>query len=498
VKNSAPSAILLFSLYSCAVYGAAPFEDPQGRFSLEAPTGWHAAAAGRDTVLIAAGEAYATIAVVDDPNFSIAAVARQAGRQWQGFAETGRGHRDVAQRPAAFVAYAGRNPKGRDANLEIVAVDDGPRTYLFFLSAPKPEFARARSAFDQIERSFRIRAAGARPSAEPSRGSGPYLGLGVVDGPHGVTVAQVDPAGAAARAGFRTGDVILSIDRQPATGAGRFVEYLSTLAPGRTISAQVARAATGGKLTLTATLDRRPATTVAPPGRGGGIAVTARSAGTCRAMAPADWILKPGHDGQNAELFNRDDSAHAAWIIRFINPAIREYGGGDMAGPPDIANLAAVQFTTRMAARYTSAPEQSPYFVKRNFEVGPSTGFVMYKIYPAPPGSYPGSYIMSSYYAWARSDRPDLLRVATSVLATIQCAPIVANNPNTFRPSSGTKSRENDELKGYNAQLGMQYANCGAEGVKWFSAATDWNPAGVEGAGYYGHDGHKCENGWPK
>jgi serine protease Do len=64
----------------------------------------------------------------------------------------------------------------------------------------------------------------------------------------GVVVAQVS-SGAAARAGLRKGDIILSVDNKPVQGVKQFNSMIDGLDPGKTVAMLVQR---GGSPTFLA------------------------------------------------------------------------------------------------------------------------------------------------------------------------------------------------------------------------------------------------------
>jgi putative serine protease PepD len=85
-----------------------------------------------------------------------------------------------------------------------------------------------------------------------------YLGVRVGDtNGNGVIVGSVMAGGAAAKAGMRTGDVIVSIDRTPTPTTGVLAAVLAELKPGRTIPV-VVRHQSGTKTTLHVTLATYP------------------------------------------------------------------------------------------------------------------------------------------------------------------------------------------------------------------------------------------------
>jgi serine protease Do len=72
----------------------------------------------------------------------------------------------------------------------------------------------------------------------------------------GILVSDITKGSAAEKAGFKTGDVILELDRKPVQRAADLRERVAMKGPGAEVSIVVLRE--GKKKTLTATLDERP------------------------------------------------------------------------------------------------------------------------------------------------------------------------------------------------------------------------------------------------
>jgi len=138
--------------------GVPNYRDPQGRYTLRIPQGWSASQMNSDAVQVSSGTAYVTMVVVasTDTALMISSTAASIGKQWKNFAEMRRGTANFGGRTGQFVTYSGVNPKGSDSYLQMLASTDGSLTYLLMTSAPKADFNRLKSAFDQIEQSFAI------------------------------------------------------------------------------------------------------------------------------------------------------------------------------------------------------------------------------------------------------------------------------------------------------------------------------------------------------
>src|SRR5581483_11855404 len=150
---------------------AVSYRDPGGRFVVQIPPGWTAQSLNSDAVAFSGGAAYATLMVLagDNSQSAIDGIARQTGSQWRGLAEARRGEVTMAGRNGSYVTYGGINPRGVDSFLQLMAVADRGSVYLLMTSAPKSDYARLRTGFDQIQRSLTIQAAvaAAPPSAVP-------------------------------------------------------------------------------------------------------------------------------------------------------------------------------------------------------------------------------------------------------------------------------------------------------------------------------------------
>ena len=153
---------------------AAVYNDPQGRFSLQAPAGWKTTPLNADSVQVASGSGYVTALAFagSDARTLVDSVARQLGAQWTGFTQARTGDMRLAGRSGVYATYSGTNPKGVPAYLQLLATAEGNNTFLLVISAPKTEFAKFKPGFDQIEKSFTVNAARATsPSAQAERPS---------------------------------------------------------------------------------------------------------------------------------------------------------------------------------------------------------------------------------------------------------------------------------------------------------------------------------------
>jgi S1-C subfamily serine protease len=114
-------------------------------------------------------------------------------------------------------------------------------------------------------------------AAQPGQESPPrgFLGIGVAPEPQtdkGILVQDVTPNSPAAKAGLKSGDVIVKWNGKPVPEVKEFLRGIAAQKPGDKVELQVLR--DGKEQTLTATLAERPAAggvpPIAPPGIGGG------------------------------------------------------------------------------------------------------------------------------------------------------------------------------------------------------------------------------------
>jgi hypothetical protein len=74
---------------------------------------------------------------------AIDAIVHQFSGKWHEFTRVNGGDGQLAGRASTSVTYAGTNPQGADANLKLIGMSDGGRTYLLMISATKVEFQRS-------------------------------------------------------------------------------------------------------------------------------------------------------------------------------------------------------------------------------------------------------------------------------------------------------------------------------------------------------------------
>jgi hypothetical protein len=150
------------------------YRDPQGRFTLQIPQGWSTTQMNNDAVQFSRGAAYVTMLVLPgtDPAMVIGSIGDATGKQWKNFAEARRGTATFGGQTGQYVTYSGVNPMGSDSYLQLLDMTDGSLTYLLMTSAPKADFTKLKSAFDQIEHSFKLTASAKVPDGLPPAPAG--------------------------------------------------------------------------------------------------------------------------------------------------------------------------------------------------------------------------------------------------------------------------------------------------------------------------------------
>ena len=87
-------AIVTLVVTACSAINAQQprtFNDPQGRFTVQAPSGWQVLPLNADCLQISDGGAYLSVIVSGgDPGMAMAAIAHQFGGPWHSFAKVRR------------------------------------------------------------------------------------------------------------------------------------------------------------------------------------------------------------------------------------------------------------------------------------------------------------------------------------------------------------------------------------------------------------------------
>ncbi|HEY0382808.1 MAG TPA: hypothetical protein VGC72_11450 [Candidatus Elarobacter sp.] len=231
----------------------------------------------------------------------------------------------------------------------------------------------------------------------------------------------------------------------------------------------------------------------AAPRASGGVAVVVKQTPHCSAYAPADWSVRSNPQASALDLQSGDGTMYAGWGVTAINRAQEQFYG-PMYGDPEtsIRTVAGMivgkLFSDAGGVRYTSAPQPFlNYFTMRHIASARTQGVVFYHIYP---GATPQFYTESVYFAIADASVPRARQtIAPGVAVSIRCATqlIPSRAPDVAKtgkkgPRPGCGGEAN--LRGYNMQLGTQYAHT-ATGDNFLYDVSDYRTTGPDGPGYY-------------
>jgi hypothetical protein len=232
----------------------------------------------------------------------------------------------------------------------------------------------------------------------------------------------------------------------------------------------------------------------AAPQPSGGVPVVVKQTPHCSAYAPSDWSISSNPPASALDLQSGDGTMYAGWGVTAINRA-QERFYGPMYGDPEtsIRTLAGMivgkLFSDSGGVQYTSAPEPFlNYFTMRRIASARTQGIVFYHIYP---GATPQFYTESVYFAIADASAPRARRViAPGVAVSIRCmTQLIPSQPADVsragkkgKPRPGCGGEPN--LRGYNQQLGTQYAHS-ASGDNFLYDIADYRNTGPDGPGYY-------------
>jgi hypothetical protein len=231
----------------------------------------------------------------------------------------------------------------------------------------------------------------------------------------------------------------------------------------------------------------------------GGVAIAVKQAGHCSAYVPAGWSLQSNPEASAADLMSADRRAYAGWGVRGINRAMAPYYGAMHGDVDTMVAWTAEQVLKNVLGdggrvQYSSAAQPFlGYFTLRRFETARSHGLVFYRSYP---GMTAQEYIASTYFAIAdKSLGAAGLPVASGVATSIRCETqlIPRRNPGVEHGGRGGKRAGcggEGSLRGYNKELGTQYAHSSSGENFLLDHATQWQENGPQGAGYYRQNGN--------
>lgn len=232
----------------------------------------------------------------------------------------------------------------------------------------------------------------------------------------------------------------------------------------------------------------------------GGVPVAVVQSGHCSAYAPAGWNVQSNPQGSAIDLISPDGRAYAGWGVRAVNRAMAPFYGPMHGDPETAAAFMAGQVLQKVlgdpsGVRYTAPPQSFlGYFVLRRFESARSQGLLFYRAYP---GMSPEEYVGSTYFAMAdKSLGPGALKTAAGVVTSIRCQtqliPRRNDGPAAGSGRDGKRAGCGGEgsLRGYNKELGHQYAHSRTGENFLLDPSSQWQENGPQGAGYYRQDGN--------
>jgi hypothetical protein len=349
----------------------------------------------------------------------------------------------------------------------------------------------------------------------------------------GVVVGQIVPGGAASRSSLRVNDIITEVAAEPVTTVQSLLSILARHRPGETVQVGIVRP--GNKLpwptialrvklgAASGRSDTEPGHVVSPttPGRrviqpgglrtvdaSGALTVSPKQRGVCRTLAPAGWDIVGSRDqGDAVDVMSTDHSSYAGWNIRGVNPQMRAYYGDLYADPPTSSRYMVWMVGQTMGTQgqfsFVGQPMQiGAGFVAQELASPSHRAMIVYRLYPAPPFSPQGSYIISLRIAIApRSGGDRALNTAVGVAAATQCTTqfIAPKNGDISLPRPGDafdrkRKSETGDLTDYNVQLGSQYAHSPSTGQNYLlDRASQYDSNGPDGPGYYRRVGNSYE-----
>ena len=327
----------------------------------------------------------------------------------------------------------------------------------------------------------------------------------------GAVVRGVAAGSPAERAGLREGDVIVALQSRPITRAEELAQLVRAAEPGSRVRLGLLR--NGKPVDVTVVLAPALEVTRPPTARAaarpvavrrsvglppGGVPMAVKQSGHCSAYAPPGWSLQSNPQASAADLVSPDGRAYAGWGGRHVNRAMEQYYG-PMHGDPDTASAyMADQVLQKVLGdsggmRYTSAPQSFlGYFTLRRFETARSRGVLFYRAYP---GLTRQDYTGSTYFAIAdKSLGTAGLMVASGVATSIRCQTqlVPQRDPGATGGRNGRRAGCGGEgsLRGYNKELGHQFAHSSTGENFLLDHATQWQENGPQGAGYYKQNGN--------
>jgi hypothetical protein len=234
-----------------------------------------------------------------------------------------------------------------------------------------------------------------------------------------------------------------------------------------------------------------------------GIPLAVKQTEHCSAFAPNDWNLTSNPQASAADAYSGDHSLYAGWGGFAVNRAMQQYYG-DLYGDPEasirtILTMIVKAMGDASGVGYSSGPQPFlGYFTLRRVESAQYAGVVFYRIYP---GVTPQQYVESVYMALSNKTKGSAgVGVAAGVAVSLRCqtqlVPVRWDPPasSSGKRSPRTGCGTGGSLRGYNKELGTQYAHSPSTGQNFlFDPSSDWKENGPQGPGYYRTVGNSTE-----
>jgi len=346
----------------------------------------------------------------------------------------------------------------------------------------------------------------------------------------GVVIQQVLPGSAAAQVGLQPGDLIVGVDGAGVNGPAEVVQRIGHHGAGDRVALVILRPDGQGRVQqfqVTAVLQAPTGAIAGPPGPqppppAPGFPPTQRTPAspsplgigftggmvpvrlhvdvhrTCRAFAPANWVIHGSRrEGDALDMIAADQSMAASYGVGGV-PGSMTRAYPQRFGTPEISIHVNLSAGGRVPVSY-GQPMQDPTFgyTWLPFEIAdpndprpPSKGVVVYRVWPT-PGDPAGYILLSRRAQTAKPLWEQLGAQAIAVALSIRCTRQLQLPPDV--PGGGRRPPGGDDQieSTYNQQLGMEYAHDPATGENyWVSPSVDWDATGTEGPGYYKRSGN--------
>ena len=130
-------------------------KDPQGRFTVDVPSGWRLVASN-DEMKLTMGDSVITIRHLDGVDSAQKALIASVQIMWEGysgFMAMERGETSLGGQHAVFANFSAYDDRSISVYLRCVATDSG---WSFFAASPQSGFTTLRDTLIKIEQSFKL------------------------------------------------------------------------------------------------------------------------------------------------------------------------------------------------------------------------------------------------------------------------------------------------------------------------------------------------------